>query len=190
VWRGAVCHCGEVRLVSEQQGPSEAFVRELTASQPRLRAFIFSLLPHRDASLDVLQDTNVVLWRKAATFQEGTNFLAWACQVARHEVLAHYRDQDRDRHVFDETLIESLADFGQQHAEEPNPLAAYLEECLARRTEEERKLLNERYAPGASVQQMAAARHVTPNAISLMLNRLRHALHECIQRKISREGGR
>ncbi|MCE9556371.1 MAG: RNA polymerase subunit sigma-70, partial [Planctomycetes bacterium] len=57
------------------QGPSELFVRELTASQPRLRAFIFSLLPNRDAALDVLQDTNVVLWRKAATFEEGSSFI-------------------------------------------------------------------------------------------------------------------
>jgi len=184
-----VHHRSEECLVSEQ-GPSEAFVRELTASQPRLRAFIFSLLPHREASLDVLQDTNVVLWRKAAMFQEGTNFLAWACQVARNEVLAHYRDRDRDRHVFDENLIAELAEFGQQQADEPNPLAQYLEECLSRRTEEERQLLHERYSPGVSVQQMAAERQMTANAISIMLSRLRHALHECIQRKISMEGRR
>ena len=171
------------------RGPSEQFVRELTASQPRLRAFIFSLLPNRDSALDVLQDTNVVLWRKAAAFQEGTSFIAWACQVARHEVMAHYRDRDRDRHVFDEGLIEMLAAHGQQQAEKPNHLALYLAECLARRNEAARRLLKERYAPGASVEQMAKERNATPNTISVMLCRLRHALHECVQRKIARDCG-
>ncbi|MCE9557297.1 MAG: sigma-70 family RNA polymerase sigma factor, partial [Planctomycetes bacterium] len=160
-----------------------------TASQPRLRAFIFSLLPNRDAALDVLQDTNVVLWRKAATFEEGSSFIAWACQVARLEVMAHFRDRDRDRHVFDERLVETLADYGQEQAVKPSPLALYLEECLSRRSEDERRLLHERYAPGASVEQMAKQRNATPNAISIMLCRLRHALHECVQRKIAREGG-
>ncbi|MCH9001552.1 MAG: hypothetical protein IIC02_03175, partial [Planctomycetes bacterium] len=76
---------------------NEQFVRELTANQSRLLAYVLTLLPDYEAAQDVAQNTNVVLWRKADTFREGTQFMTWACQVARLEVLAYFRDQGRDR---------------------------------------------------------------------------------------------
>mgnify|MGYP000113776971 CR=1 FL=1 len=35
-------------------------------------------MPGMDGVDDVLQETNVVLWEKRATFEPGTNFRAWA----------------------------------------------------------------------------------------------------------------
>ena len=44
--------------------------------------------PPLDAE-DVLQEANLVLWRKFDQYQEGTNFFAWACQIIRYEVLKY-----------------------------------------------------------------------------------------------------
>ena len=47
---------------------AEQFVERLGSCQDRLFAYILMLLSNRDAALDVLQETNLVLWRKAAEF--------------------------------------------------------------------------------------------------------------------------
>jgi RNA polymerase sigma-70 factor (ECF subfamily) len=45
---------------------------------------------HQDAE-EVFQNTSVVLWNKFGEFQPGSNFFAWASQVAYYEVLNYMR---------------------------------------------------------------------------------------------------
>ena len=60
---------------------------ELLRHQDRLRGFIRCLLIDRRDADDVWQDVNLLLVRKAADFRTGTDFWAWAIQVARYQVL-------------------------------------------------------------------------------------------------------
>lgn len=68
----------------------QEFVSELTANQSRIRAFLVSMMPGSPDVADVLQETNIVLWKSRGRYKPGTNFLAWASTIARLEVL-HYR---------------------------------------------------------------------------------------------------
>jgi len=86
----------------------EALVQLLTAEQGRLFSFIYSLLPDPDRARDVLQETNLLIWRKSDEFVEGTNFRAWTSKIAHFKVLSHLRGMERDRHLFDEDLINQL----------------------------------------------------------------------------------
>jgi RNA polymerase sigma-70 factor (ECF subfamily) len=52
----------------ENHPPDEQFVRLLTTHQSRLAGFIFALMASGDGAQDVLQETNLVLWRKAGEF--------------------------------------------------------------------------------------------------------------------------
>ena len=169
------------------RAPSEDFVRSLTSNQRRLHAFIMSLLPDPAAAEDILQDTNVLIWRKADMFEPGTNFLAWACQIAKFQVLSHIRDQGRDRHVFDDALIEQLATRSAGQSEPMKNLSVHLAACLAECTDDQRRMLVDRYSPGASVKKMAAARSTTPNTLSIKLSRLRRVLLDCVRRKLAEE---
>ena len=62
--------------------------------QGNLLAFILSLHPGMAEAEDILQETFLVVSRKADTFAEGTNFLAWACTIARFKVLEFRRRQN------------------------------------------------------------------------------------------------
>ena len=95
--------------MSKTKEQIEQFVQQLTACQTMLYAYILMLLPSHDDADDVLQETNLVLWRKADEFVDGTEFGAWACRVAHFQVRAWLRDAQRDRHVFDPELLGSLA---------------------------------------------------------------------------------
>jgi len=167
---------------------SEKFVRLLTAAQASIYAYILSLLPDREAARDILQETNVVLWRKHAQYRAGTNFTAWAFNIARHKVLSHRRDTARDRHLFDDALFDRLADRADADADLAAPLIRALEECVDELPPRQSELVRERYAVGGSVQTIAKSRGQSAGAVSVTLSRIRKALAECMDRKIA-DGG-
>lgn len=59
----------------------QEFVHHLTENQGKIRAYIVTLMPGSPDVGDVLQETNLVLWKSRNRFQPGTNFLAWAFSI-------------------------------------------------------------------------------------------------------------
>ncbi len=78
---------------------SDKYFLAVTAIQNRLHAYILSLLADPVAAQEVLQETSLVLIRKADDFQTDASFESWAYNTARFQVLAHLRDRKRDRLV-------------------------------------------------------------------------------------------
>lgn len=167
-----------------QSSPSEEFVRELADCQARLFVYFISLVPDPESARDIVQNTNVVLWQKYDQFEEGSNFIAWALSVARLEVLAYVRSRSRDRHFFDLDLIATLADSAKNRASTSSRMVDFLEECMQLRTPDERRMLNERYKLGFSVNEMAEQHECSPSAMSQKLSRIRQKLQECIGRRM------
>ena len=56
----------------------EEFVGLLMGSQQRVFSYILTLLPNVADAQDVLQETSIVLWRRLAEYEPGTDFTAWA----------------------------------------------------------------------------------------------------------------
>jgi RNA polymerase sigma-70 factor (ECF subfamily) len=166
------------------RNPEERMVGWIAGHQAALHRYILSLLPDRGLADDVLQETNLVLWRKAAEYDPAQPFLAWAFGMARFQVMAARRDLGRDRHVFDDQLVNMMAD---EYPADPltAPLHEALENCLGRLPEDQRKLILARYEPGASVQDLAKARSQTPGAVSVLLLRIRKLLEDCIARSLN-----
>ncbi len=164
--------------------PDAKFVKDLTDCQHWLRAFVRTLVWDADDADDVLQRTNLVLWEKADTFREGTSFTAWACQVARFEVMAFRKEHARDRHQFSSELVGVLAQDASEHVAIAEDLRDYLASCLEEKSPEQRKLLHARYANNESVQIIAEREGRTPAAVSTAIYRLRQSLMKCIRRRI------
>lgn len=83
---------------------SDEFITLLTSSQAALSSCILTLLPDRAAARDVLQETNLTLWRKADDFEPGTNFLGWTARIGQYHVLNHRRKLGRDKLGFDDSF--------------------------------------------------------------------------------------
>lgn len=167
--------------------PNDEFIKLLTSSQSALYACILSLLPDRTAAQDILQETNLTLWRKVDEFEIGTNFMAWASRIARYHILNYRRQLSRDRQIFDERLFEELCEKQAELCEDANAYAEALRHCLTRLTSDQRDLLVSRYSPGGSVKQIAESRHQSVGAISQALYRIREALLNCVSQQV-REG--
>lgn len=173
---------------SSVQNRGDRFIVELTKCQNRLYAYILSLLPDRERAHDVLQETNLVMWRKADQFEDGTSFHAWACKIAYFEVLAERRRRCKDRHVFTESLLELVSNDAVSRLSDFDGRAVALEECLEHLEPQERERLLERYRSGGSVSSLAEKAGVTPGAAAVALYRIRKLLLQCVQRKLGKVG--
>ncbi len=161
----------------------EAFVALLTGEQMGLLYYITMLLGDPHAAENVLQDTNLVIWRKAADFQPGTSFSAWSRKVAFWQVKAYVRDRGRDRHVFQEKLIEQLANRSTEQLVEPERRLA-LRHCLQTLSQANLDLLRGRYEEGLNIAQIASKVAKTEVAVRAALMRIRRTLQRCIESKL------
>jgi len=159
----------------------------LTKHQSRLRGFIRCLLLRSDHVEDVLQETNLLLWNKADQFQPGTSFWAWASEVARYQVLTHWKKQGRDRLLFDETLVNTLAEEVQTRAGLIEDRRTALNHCLEKLPAPQRQLLDRRYGMQESIDAIASALSRPAGSLRQTLYRIREALQRCIENQLKRE---
>src|SRR5438477_9187186 len=137
-----------------QKGSREAeeFVRLMTDHQGRLFGYIFSLLGDADTANDVLQETNVILWRDSREFRPGSNFKAWAFRVAHFQVMAFRQRQIRDRLVFEDDLVEVLASAARDADQSFDIRQERLMGCLEKLAPPHREMIRRRYAEGTPLQ--------------------------------------
>ncbi len=163
------------------------FVRLLTEHQSSLRGYIVSLMPGLPGSEDVLQETNIALWKKRDRFQPGSNFTAWSFAVARYSTMEHRRKARRDqRLVFSDDLLETLAASPDEIAPpQTEARRTALEGCLARLTEADRTLIQRRYGRGTTVQDYSDSAGRSAGALRISLFRIRAALRRCINQYLA-----
>lgn len=163
---------------------SEDIIRQVTQRQRQLYSYIFSLLLNADDAQEVLQETNLALWRKRDEIHDVANFPAWACRVAYYEVLAFRKRAARDKLVFsfDDELLASLANEAEGTPWQDSR-GAQLQACLRTLSHQSRELLQLRYATSLSVDEMSAKLGRSAAAISQALYRIRKRLLDCVTRQ-------
>lgn len=166
---------------------SDSFVAELTSAQTSVYGYILSILPDRSMAQDVLQEVNMTAWQKRADFMAGTSFFAWASKIAYFHVLSHRRKMSRDRLVFDDDVLDYLAERQLEREEEVNRRAVALKACLQKLPAAQKQLVEQRYAPGGSVQDIAAKAGKSVGAISQTLYRIREGLMKCVEQTLATE---
>ena len=166
----------------------EQFLRLYTANEPAIRAFVRRLVPTRADAADVIQEVALVLWRKFAGFQSQEDFRRWAFGVARYETLAWLRDKARDRHVLAEDVLEILAEEAVSAETRLSAQREALEQCLAKLSAEQRRLVMMAYAPGARIEEIAERSGRTIGGFCQWLHRMRLRLLECTRRILAAEG--
>lgn len=165
--------------------PSAAFVSQVTRCQRNLHAFIVMLVRNPVDADDVLQETNLVLWRKANEYDPARPFLPWAMRIAQFQAMAWLKKQKRSRLVFDENLVEILAAEASKKAEEYDPRRRALADCLRKLSPSHRHLVARRYEPGGCVNDLASEQGTSPKALSEMLRRIRRNLLQCIEKNLA-----
>jgi RNA polymerase sigma-70 factor (ECF subfamily) len=143
-------------------------------------------MPGTDGVDDVLQETNLVLWEKRKTFKPGTNFRAWACQIARFKVMGHRRKlANLGFQLFDDELADQLAEECQAEPEELTARMDALKKCLSRLREPERQLIEHRYLSDSNLDEFAEKSGRSADSLRVTLFRIRAGLKKCIAGEIN-----
>lgn len=166
---------------------SNSFIDLFLKAEPRVYAYIRSQIPHRSDAEDVLQETASTLWSKFHDFTPGSNFLAWAYQVARFKVQQYHEKHSRQRRLFSPGLVELVAARAETMANELSDLEPLLAECMQRLSDADRDVVERCYGSEATIAAVADALGRPANTIKSVLKRARLALFECIQRGTQRE---
>jgi RNA polymerase sigma-70 factor (ECF subfamily) len=164
--------------------PDQEFVYQLTDWQNRLFGYLVTLLSNTHDARDVLQETNLVLWRKMGDFQTGTDFGAWARKCAYYQALAFLRDRKRDRHLFDDDVLALLANDDTGSAHDDNERRLALRDCLACLPDRHRHLIDLRYREEIPIRQLAADHGKKESSMKMIMMRIREKLHLCIESKL------
>jgi RNA polymerase sigma-70 factor (ECF subfamily) len=163
------------------------FVKLLTAHQRDLYAYINTLLVGEGATADVLQDTNLDLWKRLDQFDFDRPFLPWAYGFAHQRVLAYRKTRSRSRLVFSEETIQLISDAYMNDTIGADARLAALQACLEKLDVEHGRLIRDRYVGRVSVKVLAARVGSTANQISARLYRIRRALAKCVETALAAE---
>ncbi len=172
--------------------PDEDFVRLFTRYQRPLFLYLLSRVPNPVEAEEILQETNIIIWRKFEQFTPGTNFLAWASQIAKYEVLKYRERHQRDKKHFSDRVVEELAVTDSEELEDGSQWEERrqaLINCLGKLRPKDRELIERRYRPGESGLSLAELLERPINSIYQSLGRIRRTLLECIHREMNAEAG-
>src|SRR3954462_13667886 len=81
----------------------------MTRHQRQIFSYIYTLVPRRHDAEDLLQETSLVICEKFPEFEIGTDFVAWACQIAYWRVRYSRQKFARSKVLFDQDLLDVVA---------------------------------------------------------------------------------
>ena len=167
-----------------EQATSE-FVHLLTAHQHRIRAYLIAMVFSEHLADDILQETNMALWKKRSAYDHNRPFFPWACGIAFVEVMRSRRKMATDKLRFDVALLESVSDEFNRQGDLLDDRRDALRNCLARLSSKDRRLIEIRYGDGGSMDEMTSQFERSPKTIYKALARIREVLYRCIERSIA-----
>ena len=159
----------------------------MTQHQRRIFAYIYTLLPDRHAAEDILQETSVVICEKFHEFKSGTDFVAWANQIAWWQVRAARTKFARSKVIFDDDVLECVARTSMELEPEADVRHEALAKCLQKLPPRDRELIMTRYEPGNGVEEAARRSGRSLVAAYKALARLRKLLHDCVRNQLTQE---
>ena len=180
-------------VVPGRQINGDEFVARLVRHERRLRAFVATLLGRFDDIDEVVQNVWLAAWRKMDSFSykatsPDEEYIRWLCAIARIEPLAYRRKRGAAPVLFDEELIENLADMRLDQADYFESRHHALLNCLRRLSTCDREMIYDRYGREMSVQDLATSTGRSLNGIYKSLGRIRNALFTCIDLTLKKEG--
>ena len=166
----------------------ERLTRLWLTAEPAVRAFVAASVRSFQDREDVVQQVALTVARRFEEYDSTRPFLGWVLWLAKSRIIDFHRTNGRKRAVPSEALLDRLAERIAERQETDSPRRVALDACLERLPDRSRRLIRLRYGDGLRIGAIAEAIGSTPGSVRVTLFRLRSALAECIDRRLSAEG--
>ena len=162
------------------------FLRLYKNHARQLYCYIRAVIPNQADAEDVFQEVSVALWDNFGQFQSGTNFSAWAMQIARYRIL-RLRDHNRRNYVrFSDVSLEAIADGALEIPDRLDAVHRVLAQCYQRLSAANRNLVDRRYRGGMSVKALSDQIGRPLRSVYRLLDHVHTVLLECIERNLNK----
>ena len=159
------------------------FMHLYVANERRIYGLIYALVHDWTAADDLLQETAKVMWSKFQTFDQGTDFPAWALRIARYQVMNYIKTRDC-KIVYDTERLERLGKLAQDCVVDDRR-HEQLQQCLKRLDKRDRQLIALRYEVGTTVKEMAQKLGRGIKTVYYSLSRIHYQLFQCMRGKLA-----
>ncbi len=163
------------------------FIRLLQAYDRGLHGYILALVGDWEAANDLLQETSVRLWEQFDEFRPDGDFSAWARAIARYQVLNYFNHKKRERLVFSEAFVATVADRAGELSALQSARGEALAECLGKLDDGQRELIRRCYAEEATIKSVADDMGRSLESTYKSVQRIRKSLHDCIRMRLAEE---
>jgi len=157
--------------------------------QPMVRAYVLSMVPDFALAEDVVQETFLVVSRKAPDFRIGTSFPAWVKTIARFKALEALRRQRGRLVALSDEALDALGAEPHEYAGggEVDARLELLRACLDDLAPQARRSIEFRYRGDHLPRQIARLMGCTVQSVNVTLSRARAFLRKCVQRRMTAE---
>lgn len=162
----------------------EQFTRLLLEHEPEILRAVMVFVPERADARDIVQETAVALWKQFDQYDATRPFANWAIGYARIQVRRFLRSGAR-RSVLTERAAELIEQAQDERAAMNERRDAALRECLDGLPEQSRGIITGYYFDEQTVEGLARQHGRSVEAIYKTLQRLRAALLDCINAKLT-----
>ena len=159
------------------------YSRKLASIQRSLYAYILSILPHRADAEDILQETNLILCKKAKEYDPDGHFQGWAFRIARYQVMAHMTKSRRSKIHFSNELVDAMSEEDFDHQSVQLTQRA-LQLCYDLLPDHMKEIARLRFKEENNLKQISKAVGRPLGSISATLHRIRQKLMSCVQQKL------
>jgi len=171
------------RLLSQTaRGDQAAFAELYRCSSSRLFGVCLRMLRERGETEEVLQETWITVWHRAATFDASrASAITWLTTLARNKAIDRLR-QRREQPLDDPALVNTLVD------EDPSPAAdaensqeyRRLRDCLDQLEPQQRGSVRAAFFSGATYNELATRCQVPLGTMKSWIRRSLLQLRTCL----------
>jgi len=165
----------------------ELFLRQLLSYETRIFSYILKLVPNFTDAEEIMQETYVIMWRKFAQFTPGTDFVAWAIQIAHYRILEYRRARYKSPLVYDNEVFEKMLSLAKRTGTHEDRRVRALKRCLTKLRERQRTLIRLRYYEGLKPKEIANRLGMSIHAVYKSLSRTHGQLLLCVKRTVVSE---
>jgi RNA polymerase sigma-70 factor (ECF subfamily) len=185
----------EAEIIEQARlGSAEAITALVTLHQGRVRAYIARYVHNQNVVDDIAQDVFLAAIRSLNSYSRQSTLGNWLLGIARNRALAHLRDESRRRK-------HESGRWGAIKLEQNDDAPALMEcsradlelsalqDCVKSLPEHSADLVYEHYFKGRSSTELAKTMGKNESSVRMTLLRIRQALRDCIQQRVSISGG-
>ena len=166
---------------------NEEFFKVFMANQNKIYTFILMLVPNSVDADDIMQESAAIMWKKFDNFQPGTDFAAWGIHIARYRAFDFIRKNHTGRLTFSTETVQAISDYIEQTAITDDPRLDVLKSCLKKLPENERNLINMRYARAMTVKSIAERIGRSVHGLYKSMARIHNVLLDCVHKTLAAE---